>query len=106
MTDYSQYRSKYSDEGFWRTVKKAGKRVFEPALTLWCVLKSEETPAAAKALILGALGYLVCPLDLIPDLVPVLGFTDDLAALLAVLKTVGDHVTEDVRKEVFRRMGD
>lgn len=106
MTNYSQYRSNYSDEGFWRTLKKAGRKVFEPALTLWCVLKSDATPMQAKALILGALGYLVCPLDLIPDLVPVLGFTDDLAALLAVLKTVGDHVTEDVRKEVLRRMGD
>jgi len=105
MTDYSQYGKHYNDDGFWRTVKKVGKRVAEPALTLWCVLKSPETPAGAKALIIGALGYLVCPLDLIPDLIPVLGFTDDLAALLAVLKTVGDHVTDDVRKEVLRRMG-
>ncbi len=106
MTDYSQYGSHYNDDGFWRTLKKAGKRVVEPALILWCVLKSPQTPARAKVLITGALGYLVFPLDLIPDVVPVLGFTDDLAALLAVLKTVGAHVTEDIRNEVRRRMGD
>lgn len=56
------------------------------------------TPARAKGILIGALAYFVLPLDVMPDLVLGLGFTDDLAVLLAALNVVRTHMTEDHRQ--------
>jgi len=56
------------------------------------------TPVKAKGVLLGALAYFVLPIDLLPDLVLGLGFTDDLAVLLAAFKVVTTHVTEAHRQ--------
>ncbi|WP_421693310.1 YkvA family protein [Aestuariivirga sp.] len=52
------------------------------------------TPLKAKGVLLAALAYFVLPLDTIPDFVLGLGFTDDLAVLLAAFNIVRTHVTE------------
>jgi uncharacterized membrane protein YkvA (DUF1232 family) len=51
------------------------------------------TPLKAKGILLGAIAYFVLPADAVPDLVLGLGFTDDLAVLLAAVNTVRTHVT-------------
>jgi uncharacterized membrane protein YkvA (DUF1232 family) len=56
------------------------------------------TPARAKGILIGALAYFVLPIDLVPDLLLGLGFTDDLAVLLAAVKVVHIHVTEAHRQ--------
>lgn len=52
------------------------------------------TPARAKGILIGALAYFVLPIDVVPDMLLGLGFTDDLAVLLAAFKVVTTHVTE------------
>jgi uncharacterized membrane protein YkvA (DUF1232 family) len=61
-------------------------------LSLYYASLSPETPAWAKAVIGGALAYFVLPIDAIPDLLPLVGFTDDLSALAAAAFTVAAHV--------------
>ena len=78
-------------------VKKVGAHVAYPALLLYYVLKSPNVPLKVKAEIVGALGYLILPFDLIPDWLPVVGYTDDLAALLAVIRNVSPYITKDVK---------
>jgi uncharacterized membrane protein YkvA (DUF1232 family) len=56
------------------------------------------TPSRAKGILIGALAYFVLPVDLVPDLVLGLGFTDDLAVLLAAFNVVRTHVTEAHRQ--------
>jgi uncharacterized membrane protein YkvA (DUF1232 family) len=56
------------------------------------------TPVRAKGILLGALAYFVLPIDLVPDMVLGLGFTDDLAVLLAAFNVVRTHVTEAHRQ--------
>ena len=72
---------------FWDKLKaiakKAGKAVMRPALILWYTFLKPTTPLWAKAVIVGALIYLITPIDAIPDYLPVVGFTDDAAALAA-----------------------
>lgn len=51
------------------------------------------TPVKAKGVLLGALAYFVLPVDMLPDMVLGLGFTDDLAVLLAAINVVSTHVT-------------
>ncbi len=56
------------------------------------------TPVKAKGILIGALAYFILPIDLVPDLVLGLGFTDDLAVLLAAFNVVRTHVTQDHRE--------
>lgn len=92
-TDFS---AEYSDNSFWDKVKTyaqaAGKGVLEPALKMYYSATDSDTPLWAKATIYGALGYFVSPIDAIPDLVPVLGYTDDLGVLLAAAATVAAYI--------------
>ena len=67
-------------------------------------LKDENTPGKHKMIIIGALGYFILPVDLIPDFIPVAGFTDDAAALIACLKTVSENVTPQVKSNAIKKL--
>ncbi len=104
-------RPDLSDESFWDKVRRfaraAGGQVIETALILFFALRDPDTPAWAKTLIVGALTYFVLPTDAIPDLIPVVGYSDDLGALVAALGTVSVHVKpehEAKAKERVRRL--
>ena len=56
------------------------------------------TPVRAKSILIGALAYFILPIDLVPDMLLGLGFTDDLAVLLAAFNVVSNHVTEAHRQ--------
>lgn len=98
----------YSDTNFWDKVKNfgqsAGKEVIEKALWLYYTAQDSKTPTWAKTTIYGALAYFILPIDAIPDVIPVAGFTDDLGALAAALATVSAHVTEDIKEETAQKM--
>ena len=92
--------STYSDDAFWAKVKHfakmAGIKVIYLALLLYYALVSPNTPGWAKTTIISALAYFIFPIDLIPDAIPVIGFSDDLAALVAAYKAVKVCVTPTV----------
>lgn len=106
--DNSKFKKDYSDDNFWNKVvkfaKKAGKDVIEKALLLYYAAQSPETPVWAKTTIYGALGYFISPIDLIPDLMPVVGYTDDLAVLVAAIAAVSAYINEDVRKQAADKL--
>ena len=102
--DTSSYKKHYSDSKFWEKAKSLGKKVLEPALLLYYVMKSPDTPFSIKTTIAGALGYLILPIDLIPDFIVGLGYTDDLAALLAVVKMCSDYITPDIKAQVKAKL--
>ena len=90
-----------SNEGtsIWRQVlgmlRSAGEAVALEAAKAWHVAQDPATPAQVKGLLYGALAYLALPIDAVPDVVPLVGFTDDLAALGAALYAANTWVTED-----------
>jgi uncharacterized membrane protein YkvA (DUF1232 family) len=90
------YSSDFSDSGFWDKIKgyakAAGKGVLEPALKMYYSATDADTPIWAKTTIYGALGYFISPLDVIPDLAPVVGYTDDLGVLVAAAAAVAAHI--------------
>jgi len=92
-TDYS---SAYSESRFRgklaRYAFSAGQTVVEKALVLFYVLRDPATPTRAKAIVIGALGYFIMPLDAIPDLLPAVGFSDDLGALAVAFTLVAMHI--------------
>ena len=99
----AQYASEYSDSKFWIKVKaltkEAGYQVIYRALLLYYVLTSPDVPWEQKLIVTGALGYLICPIDIIPDFIPVAGYTDDLAALAAAITAVKANVTPEIEEQ-------
>lgn len=95
------YATEYSEDGFWDKLasyaKKAGREVVENALVLYYALQDPAMPMKSKAIIYGALGYFILPIDVIPDIVPVVGFTDDLAVLAAAIAAVAINVSAETR---------
>ena len=106
--DQDGYRKNYTDVGFWEKVenvaKVAGEEVIEKALFLWYAMRKPETPAWAKATILGALGYFIAPIDAIPDFIPVIGYVDDLGVMVMALATVAAFVDDEVREQARATM--
>src|SRR4051794_34959516 len=68
----------YSEDGLWNKIKKyskkAGSSVVYAVLLLYYVLQKKEVPLKTKAIIIGALGYFILPLDLIPDVAAGVGY--------------------------------
>ena len=103
-----KYQGNYSESGFWNKVKKvalkAGAKVIYVALILYYELADPNVSPKEKAIIIGALGYFILPLDLIPDAIPVLGFSDDLAALVAAYGYVKGHLTPAVKLSARKKL--
>ena len=88
-------------QGFWRKLARhAGKVPFlDEALAGYYCAVDRHTPLAAKAVLMAALAYFVLPGDLVPDLIPALGFTDDAAVIYAALRAVGSQITGEHREK-------
>ncbi|WP_338473274.1 DUF1232 domain-containing protein [Niallia sp. XMNu-256] len=98
----------YSEDGLWKKIKKYAKKAGSSAvyvvLLLYYVLQKKEVPKKNKAIIIGALGYFILPLDLIPDVAAVIGYTDDLGALLAALWQVSMYIDDDVKNQAKEKL--
>lgn len=92
---------KYDEKRFWRKIKryaqKAGKEVIEKALWLYYAAERPDTPKWAKTAIYGALAYFILPIDLIPDILPGVGYTDDLGVIAAAIASVSLYINQEVR---------
>ena len=93
-----------------RTVRRLGAKAAYYALILYYALQDPQISKKDKTLILGALGYFLLPLDLIPDFLPALGFTDDIAALgyavYKVINCVTPLVKSQAEGKVYEWFGD
>lgn len=105
-----KYQKHYSNSSFWSKVKKiaknAGLKVMCYALTLYYVLQKDDIPVAEKGIIIGALGYFILPIDLIPDFIMGLGYTDDIGAMLIAVKKSMNYVDEEVKNQVYLKLND
>ena len=103
-----KYKDKFSESGFVekisRVAKRAGVKLVYAALILYYTLESPNISLRDKAYIVGALGYLISPLDLVPDAIPIAGLGDDLAVLLYVLQRVWIDVPDDVKEKAKARL--
>lgn len=102
-----RYRPAYSPvrlrDKLARHARAAGYEVVRRALTLYYAAQSPATPAWARAVVVGALGYFVALIDAVPDLTPVLGYTDDLGVLAAALAAIARSVTPEIEGRAARR---
>ena len=100
IPDFMSYANKFSQSEFAekisRIAKRAGSKLVYAALILYYTLQSDKESKADKAIIIGALGYMISPLDVIPDAIPIAGLTDDLAVLLYVLKKLWTGIDPEI----------
>jgi uncharacterized membrane protein YkvA (DUF1232 family) len=69
----------------------------EDLLAAYYCAFDKETPRHVQVTLLGAIAYFILPFDFIPDMLPVLGFTDDAAVLATAIRLVATHITSDHR---------
>ncbi|MDO4986403.1 MAG: YkvA family protein [Prevotella sp.] len=102
------YANKFSQTEFAekiaRIAKRAGAKLVYAALILYYTLQSDKVSKADKAIIIGALGYMISPLDVIPDAIPIAGLTDDLAVLLYVLKKVWTGIDPEIVEQAKSKL--
>lgn len=102
------YQSEFSESGLWKKVKtvakKAGIKTIYMVLLLHYVLKSPNVSIEDKAKIYGALGYFILPFDLIPDFIPIVGYSDDMAALAYALHAVWKNVTPEIKQQAQQKL--
>ena len=112
--DLEKYSSHYNENELWEKLRKfgrkAGIKVTYAALLLYYVLKNPATSSKDRAKIIGALGYFILPIDLIPDFIPIAGYTDDLAALTwgiyCVIKSITPEVKANAAAKLHEWFGD
>jgi uncharacterized membrane protein YkvA (DUF1232 family) len=104
------YASKFSQTDFVekisRVAKRAGAKLVYAALILFYTLQSDKISVKDKAVIIGALGYLISPLDVVPDAIPIVGLSDDLAVLIYVLKSVWTDIDPDVKQRAQAKLAE
>ena len=108
LPDFMSYSNKFSSKGFVdkisRIAKRAGAKLVYAALVLYYSLHSKKVSVKDKAIIIGALGYLISPLDAIPDAIPIVGLGDDMAVLAYVLKKVWNQITDEAKDKAKEKL--
>ena len=108
LPDFMSYANKFSQSEFVekisRIAKRAGSKLVYAALILYYTLQSDRVSKTDKAIIIGALGYMISPLDVIPDAIPIAGLTDDLAVLLYVLKKVWTDIDPSIIEQAKEKL--
>ena len=108
LPDFMQYSNRFSKTAFVekisRIAKRAGAKLVYAALILYYTLQSDSVSVKDKAIIIGALGYLISPLDVVPDAIPIVGLGDDLGVLVYVLQKVWGNVSDDVKTKARDRL--
>ena len=79
---------------FFDTVRRAARHIpfMEDVVASYYCALDPETPTSSKGVLLAALAYFVVPIDIIPDFLFGLGFTDDLAVLWTAFRIVQSNI--------------
>lgn len=103
IPDLNKYKEKFTKNDFiekiQRIAKRAGAKLVYAALILYYSIDSDKVSFKEKAIIIGALGYLITPLDIMPDAIPLAGLSDDLGVLIYVLRKVWDYVDDEAKQK-------
>ena len=91
---------------FWLKLKRVATKLpfAEDLLAAYYCAFDRETPRHVQVALLGAIAYFVLPFDFVPDMLPVLGFTDDAAVLATTIRMVASHITPEHREAARKAM--
>ena len=108
IPDLQKYKDKFSQQNFiekiQRIAKRAGAKLVYIALILYYLMQSDKVSLKDKAIIIGALGYLISPIDVVPDAIRIAGLADDLAVLLYALGKVWSQVDDNLKDKAKEKL--
>ncbi|ASK64136.1 hypothetical protein CFK37_19255 [Virgibacillus phasianinus] len=84
--------------------QKMGVKVSYYSLLLFYGFKSPNTPKSTKITIAGALGYLILPIDVVPDIIPFIGFADDAMVVVYALYRIKSYIDDSIKQQAHERM--
>jgi uncharacterized membrane protein YkvA (DUF1232 family) len=110
---FGKFRSRKGDaarvrDEFWPKMKAVAAKIpfAEDALAAYYCTLDRDTPLRVRGTLLAALAYFVMPLDALPDIMPVLGFTDDAAVLMAAFQMISAHIKPEHREAARTALDD
>ena len=105
---FEKYANRFSENRLFGKIqafaKQAGLKVVYSVLLLYYAYRRSDTPIWAKRIIIGVLGYFISPIDMLPDLSPIIGYTDDLGVLSFGLVTIAAYVNDEVRIKARQKL--
>jgi uncharacterized membrane protein YkvA (DUF1232 family) len=89
---------------FWPKFRRFAARLpfAEDLVAAYFCAFDPDTPRHVQVALIGALAYFVLPFDFVPDVMPLIGFTDDAAVLATAIKLVAAHITPNHREGARR----
>ena len=106
----NSYSKHYNERSLFAKIRKfsvsAGQQVVYVVLLLYYLMKSPQVDLKTKLTIAAALGYFILPTDAIPDLAPLIGFTDDLGVLVFVLLQISKSITPEIRQLARQKLAE
>lgn len=104
--DFSEREEKVRAE-FWGKLKRFAGRVpfVEDAVSAYYCALDPETPLRVRGTLLGALAYFILPIDIVPDFILGVGFTDDAAVIAMAIRLVSQHIKPVHRVAASRALG-
>lgn len=110
LDEIKEYQKHYNDKELFKKIfkyaKVAGVNVIYVGLLLFYTLQNPKLPTKLKATVIGSLGYFISPLDLIPDIIPGVGYTDDLGILMAAIIMVSFYIDEESKIKAQTKLKD
>ena len=103
QAEVQRYGNSYSEAGLWSkitgNVKKVGANLLYEVLQLFYVAQNPNVPMKIRAAMVAPLGYFISPVDLIPDLTPVVGYTDDAAVIAMAIAFAHAYIDDEIRQK-------
>lgn len=103
-----KYQENYSESKLLNKLTSvaqwAGAKVVYAVLLLYYVLRNPNVSTADKSKIYGALGYFILPTDLLFDIIPLVGYTDDMAAIMWAIHTVAKNITPEIKAKAKAKL--
>ena len=99
----SKYEKEHDEKKFWNKIKKVGAKIGVTPIylvfLLYHAIKSKSIPMVNKAPIVGALGYFISFIDIVPDITPLVGYCDDMTIVVGALAVIATQITEEIRED-------
>jgi uncharacterized membrane protein YkvA (DUF1232 family) len=102
---WNRYKGKFKEISFLKFTKKKikqiGTKTIYKSFLMYHAYQRSETPGWAKHIVLGTIGYILTPIDLLPDLTPLVGYTDDISVLAYGLVMISCYINKDVQQKAL-----
>lgn len=102
---FGRFRARKGDaarvrEEFWPKMKAVAAKIpfAEDAVAAYYCTLDRDTPLRVRGTLLAALAYFIMPIDFLPDVMPLLGFTDDAAVLMGAFRMISAHIKPEHRE--------